>query len=127
MRTQLAAGAAAAVLLTLFGGTAALADDNGSAVRTASDPNPTDHSRWMHDGTAARPADSSYPARTGERYERTRPYEGNSRVERPRWMNDSPLRLTTCALGTALSSLTGSGRDCVADRMGMRVRAARHK
>ncbi|MFI0785611.1 hypothetical protein ACH4Q6_08460 [Streptomyces lydicus] len=120
MRTRLAAGSvAAAVLLTLFGSSAALADTAPTTPRTTTDPAPTpDHSRWMHDDAGRTPA-ADYSGRTRESASRT-----SDRQERPDWMRENPLRLTTCALGTALTALTGSGRDCVADRMGIHVRAA---
>ncbi|AOP44938.1 hypothetical protein [Streptomyces lydicus] len=121
MRTRLAAGSvAAAALLTLFGSSAALADTAPTTPRTTTDPAPTpDHSRWMHDDAGRTPAAADYSGRTRESASRT-----SDRQERPDWMRENPLRLTTCALGTALTALTGSGRDCVADRMGIHVRAA---
>ncbi|MFD8326142.1 hypothetical protein [Streptomyces lydicus] len=121
MRTRLAAGSvAAAALLTLFGSSAALADNAPTTPRTTTDPAPTaDHSRWMHDDYAGRTPATDYSGRTRESTART-----SDRQERPDWMRENPLRLTTCALGTALTALTGHGRDCVGDRMGIHVRAA---
>ncbi|GAU66555.1 hypothetical protein SSP35_03_02030 [Streptomyces sp. NBRC 110611] len=47
------------------------------------------------------------------------PSRGHS--ERPEWMNDSPVRLLACSLGTAIGALT-EGADCVADRLGYSYR-----
>lgn len=57
------------------------------------------------------------PGRTHDRRERR--YD---RRERPGRFRDNPLRLTTCALGTALGSLTGSREDCMAERYGRTFR-----
>ncbi|MFI0712792.1 hypothetical protein ACH4SK_19525 [Streptomyces inhibens] len=35
-------------------------------------------------------------------------------------LNDEPIRMTACALGTALGALTGRDNNCVADRLGYR-------
>ncbi|BDM73588.1 hypothetical protein HEK616_70750 [Streptomyces nigrescens] len=112
-RTRLAAGSvAAAALLTLAGGTVAVADApaHQTAARPKTDPAPvggsTDTAARTHDSTGLR----DY-GRTSERRYRTD------------WMRESPLRLATCALGTALGSLT-NGPDCVGDRMGYRFRDA---
>ncbi|GAB7032380.1 hypothetical protein AB0G35_03090 [Streptomyces sp. NPDC021749] len=111
-RTRLAAGSvAAAALLTLAGGTAAAdAPAHQASARPKTDPAPaggtTDTAARTHPSTGLR----DY-GRTSERRYRTD------------WMRESPLRLATCALGTALGSLT-NGPDCVADRMGYRFRDA---
>ncbi|WP_051823119.1 hypothetical protein [Streptomyces sp. NRRL S-1448] len=117
-RTRLAAGSvAAAALLTLAGGTVAAADTpaHQAAARPKTDPAPvggsTDTAARTHDASGLRDYSRTNGRRTSERRYRTD------------WMRDSPLRLATCALGTALGSLT-NGPDCVADRMGYRFRDA---
>ncbi|WP_411134666.1 hypothetical protein [Streptomyces sp. C10] len=115
MRTRLAAGVVgAAALLTLFGGTVAAADGKDHVAQAKDTPGQRgDSSPWMHDSPGRmhdRPG-QVHDRREG-RYDRR---EGS--YDRPGF-RDNPLRLTTCALGTALGSLTGSGEDCVADRFG---------
>ncbi|MFD8543692.1 hypothetical protein [Streptomyces sp. NPDC059649] len=112
-RTRLAAGSvAAAALLTLAGGTVAVADTpaHHAGARPKTDPVPvggsTDTARRQHNSTALR--------------DNNRPQDRQYRTD---WMRDNPVRLAACALGTALGSLT-DGEDCVADRMGYRFRDA---
>ncbi|MFF4603714.1 hypothetical protein ACFY12_13385 [Streptomyces sp. NPDC001339] len=49
------------------------------------------------------------------------PSPSRTHSERPEWMNDSPVRLLACSLGTAIGALT-EGADCVADRLGYSYR-----
>lgn len=109
MRTRLAAYVVgAAALLTLFGGTVAAADSTDHVAQATDTPGQAhDRSPWMHDS----------PLRMNDRPGRT-----HDRRERPGRFRDNPLRLTTCALGTALGSLTGSREDCMAERYGRTFR-----
>lgn len=101
MRTRLAAGSvAAAALLTLFGGNVAGADDTTNHARAKADPVPA-YSQQAQDDTE--PAQES----------RRRP------PEQAEWLKDSPVRLTACALGTAVSQLTGVDDSCVHERLGI--------
>ncbi|MEW9517660.1 hypothetical protein [Streptomyces tubercidicus] len=120
MRTRLAAGVVgAAALLTLFGGTVAAADSKDHVAQATDTPGQAhDSSPWMHDSPLRM---NDRPGRThdrrADRYDRR-----EHRYERPGRFRDNPLRLTTCALGTALGSLTGSREDCMAERYGRNFR-----
>ncbi|WP_336047423.1 hypothetical protein [Streptomyces sp. CA2R101] len=121
MRTRLAAGAVgAAVLLTLFGGNVAGADgrDHTTQATAADTPAQTpDSSPWMHERPATM---NDRPIRVNTRpvgrYDR-----GQAGFDRNGRFRDNPLLLTSCALGTALGRITGSGNDCVASRYGLRT------
>lgn len=105
MRTRLAAGSvAAAALLTLFGTTtSAGADDTTSHARPKAAAAPAgDQARVVRDDP--------------ERKHHGKRHDG--REEHPE-LRDSPLRLTACALGTALGSLTGLDNSCVHERLGV--------
>ncbi|AWN28220.1 hypothetical protein [Streptomyces sp. NEAU-S7GS2] len=122
MRTRLAAGVVgAAALLTLFGGNVAAADGKDHVAQAKDTPGQRgDSSPWMHDSPGRmhdRPGrvhdrrEGRYDRREGRYDRREGGYDRSG-------FRDNPLRLTTCALGTALGSLTGSGEDCIADRFG---------
>ncbi|MCW7987598.1 hypothetical protein XF35_20565 [Streptomyces platensis subsp. clarensis] len=122
MRTRLAAGVVgAAALLTLFGGNVAAADGKGHVAQAKDTPGQRgDSSPWMHD-SPGRMHDSpgrmhDRPGRVHDRSEGR--YDRREGGYDRSGLRDNPLRLTTCALGTALGSLTGSGEDCIADRFG---------
>ncbi|AZS72880.1 hypothetical protein DDE74_19635 [Streptomyces lydicus] len=115
MRTRLAAGVVgAAALLTLFGGNVATADGKDHVAQAKDTPGQRDDSSpWMHDSPGRM---HDRPGRVHDRREgRYDRREGG--YDRPGF-RDNPLRLTTCALGTALGSFTGSREDCVAGRFG---------
>ncbi|MCX4639295.1 hypothetical protein QT196_19525 [Streptomyces sp. P9-2B-2] len=114
MRTRLAAGVVgAAALLTLLGGNVAAADGKDHVAQATDTPGQAhDSSPWMHD-TPLRTNDR--PGRLHDRRE-GRYDRREGRYERPGRFRDNPLRLTTCALGTALGSLTGSSEDCLGGR-----------
>ena len=119
MRTRLAAGAVgAAVLLTLFGGNVAGADGRDHVAQATDTPGTAaDSSPWMHDS----PGRMNRPAEPDERRAgKGATTAGKAATSRPGF-RDNPLRLTTCALGTALGRLTGRGNDCVANRYGLRT------
>lgn len=138
MRTRLAAGSvAAAALLTLFGSNVAGADEAPHA-QTKSDPTPvrdaqgrvTDTTGRMNDPVARTNGHmgrinhrtgriNAHTGRINDHVGRTHAKTGrtNDRSDRPEWMNDSPVRMAACALGTVVGSLT-DGNDCVRDRMG---------
>lgn len=115
MRTRLAAGVVgAAALLTLLGGNVAAADGKDHVAQAKDTPGQAhDSSPWMHD-TPVRMNDR--PGRLHDRREGRHDRQG--RYESPERFRDNPLRLTTCALGTALGSLTGSSDDCLGGRFG---------
>ncbi|MEI5135272.1 hypothetical protein RB199_27580 [Streptomyces libani] len=115
MRTRLAAGVVgAAALLTLFGGNVAAADGKGHVARAKDTPGQRgDSSPWMHDSPGRM---HDRPGRVHDRREGR--YDRREGGYDRSGLRDNPLRLTTCALGTALGSLTGSGEDCIADRFG---------
>ncbi|MFG2284601.1 hypothetical protein ACGFOU_00735 [Streptomyces sp. NPDC048595] len=104
MRTRLAAGSvAAAALLTLFGTTSAGADDTTSHARPKAAAAPAgDQARSMHDDP--------------ERRHHGKRHDGR---EEHSELRESPVRLTACALGTALGSLTGLDNSCVHERLGL--------
>ncbi|MFI0905912.1 hypothetical protein ACH4TE_20610 [Streptomyces sioyaensis] len=113
MRTKLAAGlVGAATVLTLFGGPVAVADgkDNPTAADTPAQTDDT--SPWMHD-TPSRTYDT--PSRFNERRDRRHDRQ-NGRNERQGRNRNNPLRLTACALKTALGALTGRTSHCGLDR-----------
>ncbi|MGW1377078.1 hypothetical protein ACWD6P_22820 [Streptomyces sp. NPDC002446] len=113
MRTRLAAGSvAAAALLTLFGGDVAGADDTHNRPQAkAADPVPAgDRSPTMHEST---------PTQDISRRPEAREQRPEYREQRPEWLNDSPVRLTACALGTAVSRLAGIDDSCVHERLGI--------
>ncbi|MEU8783384.1 hypothetical protein [Streptomyces sp. NPDC048637] len=116
MRTRLAAGVVgAAALLTLFGGNVAAADGKDHVAQAKDTPGRTgDSSPWMHDSPGRM---HDRPGRVHDRRE-GRYDRREGRYERPGRFRDNPLRLTTCALGSALGSLTGSGEDCMGGRLG---------
>ncbi|MGW3007960.1 hypothetical protein ACWC9R_03840 [Streptomyces sp. NPDC001219] len=116
MRTRLAAGVVgAAALLTLFGGTVAAADGKDHVAQATDTPGQMhDSSPWMHDSPRRM---NDRPGRLHDRRE-GRYDRREGRYERPGSFRDNPLRLTTCALGTALGSLTGNSEDCLGDRLG---------
>lgn len=107
MRTRLAAGLVGAVtVLTLVGGPAAVADGKDHATLSSDTPRTHDASPWMHDT----------PTRTYDTTGRFRDRRGDRRVGRTasqgRYRNNNPLRMTACALRTALGALTGNDDAC---------------
>ncbi|MFE1174440.1 hypothetical protein [Streptomyces sp. NPDC058773] len=120
MRTRLAAGVVgAAALLTLLGGNVAAADGKDHVAQATDTPGQMhDSSPWMHDSPLRM---NDRPGRLHDRRER-RHDRREGRYERPGQFRENPLRLTTCALGTALGSLTGRTDDCLAERSGRSYR-----
>lgn len=114
MRTKLAAGlVGAATVLTLFGGPVAVADGKDNPTMAANTPAQTDDtSPWMHD-TPSRTYDT--PSRFNDRRDGRRDRR-NGRNEGQGRHRNNPLRLTACALKTALGVLTGKTGHCGLDR-----------
>ncbi|MBM4794847.1 hypothetical protein HXP44_22970 [Streptomyces sioyaensis] len=114
MRTKLAAGlVGAATVLTLVGGPVAVADGKDNPTLATDTPAQThDASPWMHDAPA-RTYDT--PSRFNERRDRRHDRRNGRNEGRGRYRNN-PLRLTACALKTALGALTGRTGHCGLDR-----------
>ncbi|MFI1303787.1 hypothetical protein [Streptomyces sioyaensis] len=114
MRTKLAAGlVGAATVLTLVGGPVAVADGKDNPTLATDTPAQThDASPWMHDAPA-RTYDT--PSRFNERRDRRHDRRDGRNEGRGRYRNN-PLRLTACALKTALGALTGRTGHCGLDR-----------
>ncbi|RXS79039.1 hypothetical protein EST92_19310 [Streptomyces sp. TM32] len=114
MRTKLAAGlVGAATVLTLVGGPVAVADGKDNPTLATDTPAQThDASPWMHDAPA-RSYDT--PSRFNERRDRRNDRREGRNEGRGRYRNN-PLRLTACALKTALGALTGRTGHCGLDR-----------
>ncbi|WP_435244131.1 hypothetical protein [Streptomyces sioyaensis] len=114
MRTKLAAGlVGAATVLTLVGGPVAVADGKDNPTLATDTPAQThDASPWMHDAPA-RTDDT--PSRFNERRDRRHDRRDGRNEGRGRYRNN-PLRLTACALKTALGALTGRTGHCGLDR-----------
>ncbi|MFE2229295.1 hypothetical protein [Streptomyces kronopolitis] len=106
MRTRLAAGlVGAATVLTLFGGPVAAADGKDHATLSSGTPRTHDASPWMHDT----------PFRTYDSAARFRDRRSDRRVGRTEAQGrhrNNPLRMTACALRTALGALTGNDDAC---------------
>ncbi|MFE6737174.1 hypothetical protein [Streptomyces tubercidicus] len=124
MRTRLAAGVVgAAALLTLFGGTVAAADSTDHVAQAKDTPGQAhDSSPWMHDSPLRM---NDRPGRKHDRRE-DRYDRRERRYERPGRFRDNPLRLTTCALGTVLGSITGNRENCLPERYGRTFRNFRN-